>query len=362
MDQDKCESKGCNWLITEDPEDCVITTTTTSTPPTTTSTPGCCKGNSEMSNEKCNAIEDADKCNARSSCEFIDYGVLEEDCIFAPETTVTPGCCYGNPDIAYSARWMESCKAFGTEKECLMLTDTEGMARCFWEPMGDYEDCETVWPTTTSTPTVEAGCCRGDSYKANGKCQMAMEQGKCEDKGCEWLITDDPDDCVITTTTTPTPDTTEEEPGCCYGDTAKTNAMCAEKEGREQCERSGKCEFRPDESDDEPADCSLPTTTSEPWLGAQAEAEDYALPYNPYKQQQQQKSRKSNKNSHRQEQEAMMFGEGNGVVGQAMQYQVSLSSVLLMLVAAFALYHTYAWMTGARKNKDYAAVQSPAMT
>merc|ERR1712087_70521 len=193
-------------------------------------------------------------------------------------------------------------------------------------------------------------------------CQMAMERGKCEDKGCEWLITDDPEDCVITSTTTPTPDTTEEEvgcckgedaksnemcnnkldrkscersssctfivdgsieeecrfdeeeePGCCYGDTAKTNAMCAEKEGREQCERSGKCEFRP----------------------------DYALPYNPYKQQQQQKSRKSSKNSHRQEQEAMMFGaDGNGVVGQAMQYQVSLSSVLLMLVAAFALYHT----------------------
>merc|ERR1712087_600996 len=151
----------------------------------------------------------------------------------------------------------------------------------------------------------------------------------------------------------------EEEPGCCYGDAAKTNAMCAEKEGREQCERSGKCEFRPDESDDEPADCSLPTTTSEPWLGAQAdEAADYALPYNPYKQQQQQKSRKSSKNSHRQE-EAMMFGaDGNGVVGQAMQYQVSLSSVLLMLVAAFALYHTYAWMTN-RSRKNYAAVQSP---
>merc|ERR1712087_903005 len=97
----------------------------------------------------------------------------------------------------------------------------------------------------------------------------------------------------------------------------------------------------------EPADCSLPTTTSEPWLGAQAEeAEaDYALPYNPYKQQ---KSRKSNKNSHRQEQEAML-------------YQVSLSSVLLMLVAAFALYHTYAWMSR-KNNKDYAAVQSPATT
>merc|ERR1712087_678179 len=281
--------------------------------------------------------------------------------------------------------------------------------------MNEYMDCEALWPTTTSTPTEPAGCCHGDltSYKANNKCVGIEDRTSCERKSCNWLITDDEDDCIVTTTTTPTPDTTEEEvgcckgedaksnemcnnkldrkscersssctfivdgsieeecrfdeeeePGCCYGDTAKTNAMCAEKEGREQCERSGKCEFRPDESDDEPADCSLPTTTSEPWLGAQAEAEDYALPYNPYKQQQQQKSRKSNKNSHRQEQEAMMFGaDANGVVGQAMQYQVSLSSVLLMLVAAFALYHTYAWMANrSRKNKDYAAVQSPATT
>merc|ERR1712087_896469 len=240
--------------------------------------------------------------------------------------------------------------------------------------MNEYMDCEALWPTTTSTPTEPAGCCHGDlsSYKANNKCVGIEDRTSCERKSCNWLITDDEDDCIVTTTTTETPPTTEEEvgcckgedaksnemcnnkldrkscersssctfivdgtieeeclfdeeeePGCCYGDTAKTNAMCAEKEGREQCERSGKCEFRPDNSPDALADCSLPTTTSEPWLGAQAEAEaDYALPYNPYKQQQQQKSRKSNKNSHRQEQEAMMFGaDGNGVVGQAMQYQ-----------------------------------------
>jgi hypothetical protein len=231
-----------------------------------------------------------------------------------------------------------------------------------------------------------------------------MEQGKCEDKECTWLVTDDPEDCEITTTSTSTPSTTSEEvgcckggdaksnemcnkktdrnscersssctfvvdgsnedecmwneepePGCCYGDTAKTNEMCADKDEQDSCERSGKCEWRADESDDEPADCTLPTTTSSPWLGEQAEA-DYTLPYNPYKQSQQKSmSRKSSKNSHRQE-EAMMFGaDTDSVVGQAMQYQVSLSSVLLMLVAAVALYQTYAWIS-ARKNKDYAAV------
>jgi len=390
-DQNSCERKSCSWLVTEDPNDCVITTTTSS------ADPGCCKGTSVASNEKCNAIvDDADKCNARSSCEWVAFGVLEEDCIFEVSP---PGCCYGNPDVAYSKRWMDLCKTYGTEKECLLLTDDNGEPRCVFEPMGDYEDCTQVWPTTTSTPTVPAGCCRGDSYKANAKCMMAMEQGECESKGCEWLITDDPEDCRVTTTSTSTPTTTSEvgcckgedaksnemcnkktdraqcersssctfvvdgtneeeckwneepEPGCCYGDTAKTNEMCAEKEEKDSCERSGKCEWRADESVDEPADCTLPTTTSTPWLGEQAEA-DYALPYNPYKQSQ---MRKQSKNSHRQEQ-AMMFGaDTESVVGQAMQYQVSLSSVLLMAVAAFALYQTYAWMA-ARKNKDYAAV------
>jgi len=231
----------------------------------------------------------------------------------------------------------------------------ERSGKCEWRPdPSDDEEADCSLPTSTSPPSTTsspAGCCHGDltSYKANDKCVGIEDQKSCERKSCNWLITDDPEDCVVTTTTS-TPRTTEM--GCCAGTTAKNTPMCNEKVGREACERSGKCEFRVLEED-----CSWPTTTSEPWLGAQAEA-DYALPYNPYKQQQMRKQ-SSKKDSHRQE-EAMMFGD-NGVVGQAMQYQVSLSSVLLMLVAAFALYQAYAWMANrSRKNKDYAAVQSPA--
>ena len=66
----------------------------------------------------------------------------------ATEPPEDPGCCYGNPDIAYSKRWMESCKTFGTESECLMLTNDDGEPRCTFEPLGEYEDCETVWRTT----------------------------------------------------------------------------------------------------------------------------------------------------------------------------------------------------------------------
>merc|ERR1711902_440676 len=210
-----------------------------------------------------------DQCNRRSSCHFIDFGVLEIDCVWDVHTDppAEPGCCYGNPDIAYSKRWMESCKTFATEQECLMLTNDDGEPRCYFEPLGEYEDCETVWPTTTTT-TEEIGCCySGDSYKANDKCGKATDRARCEDMGCSFLVTDDPKDCEMTTTESPT---TTEEVGCCYGEGVKENEMCGNKEGRDQCERSGKCEFR----EGEDADCEfVPTTTSmEPWLGAKDEA------------------------------------------------------------------------------------------
>jgi len=251
-----------------------------------------------------------------------------------------------------------------------------------------------VWPTTTTT-TEEVGCCySGDSYKANDKCSRATDRARCEDMGCSFMVTDDPDDCIMTTTSTPSttsevgccygegvkenemcgnkmssdlcerndkcewregpdadcefvPTTTTVEPGCCYGDTAKTNEMCGDLEGRDQCERSGKCEFRAGED----ADCDLPTTTSSEWL--EAKDEDYSLPYNPYKQS---KSKKSRKGANRHQEEAMLFG-GDNVVGQAMQYEVSLSTVLLMVIAAFAVYQVYRWVSS-RKNKDYEAVQA----
>merc|ERR1712154_127418 len=87
--------------------------------------------------------------------------------------------------------------------------------------------------------------------------------------------------------------------------TAKTNAMCAEKVGRDQCERSGECEFRSGEY----ADCELPTTTSEPWLGAKDEA--------------------------------VLFAGESSVLSEAMNTQVSLSTILLLAVAALAAQQLY---------------------
>merc|ERR1719464_1582842 len=160
-----------------------------------------------------------------------------------PTTTGEPGCCFGNPDAAYSSRWMTACTAFFTERDCLLLTDDMSVPRCAWESLGEYEDCEQVWPTTTASPTDAPGCCHGDSYKANDKCAKATEQGKCEDKGCSWLETDDPDDCVITTTETPT---TTVAPGCCDSDVSQRFFdKCSGMASIGQCEKMAECFWVP---------------------------------------------------------------------------------------------------------------------
>ena len=102
---------------------------------------------------------------------------------------------------------------------------------------GEFEDCDTVWPTTTTT-TEAIGCCySGDRYKANDKGSRATDRARCDDMGCEFMVSDDPDDCTMTTTSTPS---TTETVGCCYGEGVKASEKRGNKVGRSQCERNGK--------------------------------------------------------------------------------------------------------------------------
>ena len=75
LEQVKCESKGCNCLDTDTPEDCEMTTVS---PTTTTETPGCCRGDSYASNDKCNHKDSRDSCDCVSSCEWFVSGVLAQ--------------------------------------------------------------------------------------------------------------------------------------------------------------------------------------------------------------------------------------------------------------------------------------------
>jgi len=274
----------------------------------------------------------------------------------------------------------------------LMLANGDGVPRCHWEIVGrDSFDCSLLWPTTTETPTEPAGCCYADSYKANDKCARATSKGRCEDMGCSFLETDDPSDCEMTTTKTPT---TTEEPGCCYGDSARENAMCAQKIGRDQCERSDSCEFRSGEDADctfvpttttvepgccygdneksnemcagkvgrdecersdkcefragEYADCELPTTTSEPWMGAKPEVE----------QAMEQPKPKKPKTAKGATAESAVFG--GDIVGEGMNTEVSLTTMLMLVAAAFVLFQAYRWWSNRKlKNELDAMARAP---
>jgi len=311
----------CEWVVggvLED--DCAITTTSTPT-----EEPGCCKGLTFKSNEDCNFWQTQRECGRK--CEWIPNGIVEEDC--AMTTTSTPqGCCKGE---SYKSNL--ACNEKDDEQSC------SRSGKCSWIVDGDIDvDCfmDATTPSPNEPTTTEpAGCCHGDltSYRANDKCVGIDNQNSCERMSCNWLITDDPEDCVVTTTTS-TPVTTES--GCCAGMDKKSSAMCGEKIGRESCERSGKCEFRAGEDD-----CSWPTTTSEPWLGEKVQGSSM---------------RRNSKRSR--QQESMLFG-GEGAVAQTMSTQVSLSTVLLVVAAAFAVYQLYRWYANSNSKKTQTFTARP---
>jgi len=276
-DQIGCERKSCEWIETDDAMDCVITTSSTTTPPTTTADPGCCKGDSAKSTEKCNAIGENAKCDSRAACHWVAFGELATDCAFEPtEVPEEPGCCYGNPDAAYSKRWMESCTSFFTERDCLLLTNGDsGEARCAWEPISDDDemyDCSQIWPTTTNIDEV----------------------------------------------------------GCCAGITKAANDACGLKESAESCNRMSKCMW--DAGED--ADCAWPTTTSEPWMAAKANSmrRSNAMRSNSKKGKNSQSQRST---AEQKMARSVSIGE------QIQSTTVSLSTLLFAMAAAFVVFQMY---------------------
>merc|ERR1719477_425652 len=197
--RDDCERRGCEFVSGGEPEDCVITTTNT---PTTTEEVGCCKGDSAKTNPMCNARTSRTQCERSSSCHFVVDGDIDVDCAVDSTTTV-PGCCYANPDVAYSKKYQTTCTGFFTERDCLKLTDSDGNPRCVFEELIEGYDCSLLWPTTTTT-TEEPGCFKGSSYKNQAKCLGFDNRDDCERRGCEFVSGGEPEDCVITTTNSPT--------------------------------------------------------------------------------------------------------------------------------------------------------------
>merc|ERR1719361_151189 len=328
-EQGRCESNGCNWKETDDPRDCEMTTTSTST---TSEEEGCCKGEDFKSNQMCNQRMDRRTCERSSSCTFIVDGTIDKECKVEEEKE--PGCCYGD-----TPKTNEMC----AEKEDREMCERSG--KCEFRS-GEDADCSL--PTTTSPP----GCCRGSSYKAQPKCEGLSDQMGCERMSCEWVHTDDPRDCVLTTTST---STTTETPGCCKGLERKNAQMCIDlgiAKGREMCDRSNKCEFI--ETNDA-EDCEYETTTSEPWLNAQEESEKQQA----YSQRSYSGSYSKKRSYNGKKSNAELFvgtGGTKSTVEQAMQTQVSLTTLLMLVGAAIALYQAY-WCVAQRNGGGYKQIR-----
>jgi len=122
--------------------------------------------------------------------------------------------------------------------------------------------------------------------------------------------------------------------------------MCAEKDGRDQCERSDKCEFRAGED----ADCELPTTTSEPWLGAKLEVEEVEV-----EQMAEKPKPKKPKTAKGAAAESAVFG--GDFVEQSMKSQVNLTTVLMLAAVAFVLWQAFRCLSTRKLKNQLSTMQ-----
>merc|ERR1711972_22421 len=108
-----------------------------------------------------------------------------------------------------------------------------------------------------------------------------------------------------------------------------------------RCGNNADCTF----IEGEDADCEYTptTTTSEPWMGAKPEG-----------------ARRKRAKSSSRHQEAVLFGDGQSVIAETMQSTVSLSTVLLFVMAAFAAHQLYRWWSSRNGgNSGYTKLDEP---
>jgi len=233
----------------------------------------CCKGDAPETNEKCYEHIDPTMCAADGKCEWLvgtdpdlclfssspedetttESPMTTESLTTSQSATMTTlattsttesestattsmfGCCY--PEEGINDRWKESCAAASCEQSCLEVSTHAGDLLCRWEAKTEEDamDCAT----TTTTTSLAPGCCYGSTWRSQSTCMEIEDQVTCE-RNCLWMVTDDPSDCVLTTTATPT---TTEEMGCCSGSNERMNLMCIEKSSSTACLRMSHCEW-----------------------------------------------------------------------------------------------------------------------
>merc|ERR1719249_131337 len=258
----------CDWEETDDYTVCEPPTPTPTTPAPVYEE-GCCTGYSPKTYTFCSDFETGEECERGGVCSWIPTDD-PDDCILSeppsatmpPAPTKGPGCCTGN-----SPRTWSFCMDITMPYLCQTADE------CTWYE-GDPYDPECTPPTPeptpsttpgepTEPPTEEKGCCKGSTASSNTYCAAMGDNSKQCDAApnCEWIVTDDPYDCVLTqppntvpTKQPTTPWPTYTEYGCCTGYSPRTYSFCEKYETGAECEGAGVCSWIStyDESDCEP--------------------------------------------------------------------------------------------------------------
>ena len=123
----------CYWTVTEEFVDCSLLWPTSSPTelPTEGFQRGCCRSDTPKWSSKCIVSHFEEHCENLSECHWVFTDDMS-DCEWPSTTEVPePGCCYANDQAAYSndGRWIEACKDFWTEENCLRAIDPYDQTR-----------------------------------------------------------------------------------------------------------------------------------------------------------------------------------------------------------------------------------------
>merc|ERR1719486_1110168 len=299
----------------------------------TTQGPGCCAGDSLSATKACEGRDDETTCARMSSCHWVEGE--DADCAwvatYAPEE---PGCCAvsdaKSPDTEV---WREQCRGYWTEDMCLRREDVHGNARCAWTSVPSEYDCSLL--ETTPPPKGVTGCCAANKRRDVDMCAAREDVDECECDQCFWVGGRYADCAWETSTTTRSPRVTrsrssssseeyvqpepkgkddkkekskdkkekKDKDGCCVVDDGYEDVagdMCTECMDEGECDGKRQCKWAPQDK------CGY-------------------------------------------EGERLLFGEEESVQGvSVLDAQVQLSTVLLMLAAAGAVYAVSRWCAARR--------------
>jgi len=245
------------------------------------------------------------------------------------------------------------CTQATSRKNCLSVLEADGNHRCLWK----NAHCSALSPSNPNVhalDTLAIGCCRGFNFETQMECQSYTDEQSCKDDHCDWIETDDPSLCLMIATTdspltttfntfmastdsetpdnentaTTSPETswpsvtqaTDEDAGCCRGNTWQQDDACNEHLDAVLCIKHDLCQWL---VGSQPDLCPPLSTTTRVF-------------------------------KHGRRGGSVLYDQVQGsVVHQSQDYAISLTSMLLLALAAFIAYGVYQLVLALNSRREY---------